>query len=120
MAVFVGVPMWPFRSFIMCHMFADTDEELEEMAQKLGLLPAWRQAPRASIGPHYDISKSKRNQAITFGAIPCDTLEEEIDAFERVEEFRMGEKNKSKGNMKKPAQKSLKEKRAEKKAKKNG
>lgn len=90
MTVYVGVPMWPFRGMMMCHMFATTDEELEEMARRLGLKESWRQKPRESIGPHYDIAKSKRIAAIRMGAISCDTLEDEIEAFGLVEEARHG------------------------------
>lgn len=90
MTVYVGVPMWPFRGMVMCHMFADTDEELEEMARKLGLKKEWQQKPRESIGPHYDIAKSKRSQAVKLGAVACDTLEDEADALDSVEEFRSG------------------------------
>lgn len=88
MPVYVGVSMWPFRNMIMCHMFATTNEELEEMRKKLQLSKSWEQKPRASIGPHYDIAKSKRAEAIRFGAIACDTIEEEIDAFIIVENHR--------------------------------
>lgn len=80
--------MWPFGRMIMCHMFATTDDELEEMARKLGMREAWRQKPRASIGPHYDVAKGKRAEAIKMGAIACDTLEEEVDAFDLVERAR--------------------------------
>jgi septal ring factor EnvC (AmiA/AmiB activator) len=55
--------MWPFRGMIMCHMFATTNEELEDMRRKLKLLKSWEQEPRDSIGPHYDIAKSKRVKA---------------------------------------------------------
>jgi len=85
MTVYVGVAMWPFRGMIMCHMFADTDEELEAMARKLGLRESWRQKPRESIGPHYDIATSKRHQAIRLGAVACDTIEDEVAAFDAVE-----------------------------------
>lgn len=88
MTVYVGVPMWPYRSYIMCHMFADTDEELEDMARTIGMDPAWRQKPRDSIGPHYDIAKSKRAIAIRFGAEACDNIAEEVEAFKKVETFR--------------------------------
>lgn len=88
MAVYVGVPMWPFGRMIMCHMFADTNEELEEMRKKLRLSKSWEQKPRDSIGPHYDIAKSKRTEAIKLGAIACDTMHEEVDALDKVEAFR--------------------------------
>lgn len=81
--------MWPFRGMLMCHMFASTNEELEEMALKLGLKAAWRQKERESIGPHYDIAKSKRAQAIRLGAVACDDLHDEVTAFEIVEMQRL-------------------------------
>jgi hypothetical protein len=80
--------MWPFRGMIMCHMFATTNEELEDMRRKLKLLKSWEQEPRDSIGPHYDIAKSKRVKAIKLGAIACDTIEDEVAAFDLVEEAR--------------------------------
>lgn len=88
MTVYVGVSMWPFGRMIMCHMFATTNNELENMRIKLGLKKSWEQKPRDSIGPHYDISKSKRAEAVALGAIACDTLEAEIDAFDLVEKER--------------------------------
>jgi hypothetical protein len=74
----------------MCHMFATTNEELEEIARKIGMNPAWQQKPRASIGPHYDLAKSKRELAIKHGAVACDNIEAEVRAFEEVEEARGG------------------------------
>lgn len=88
MPVYVGVPMWQYGRMIMCHMFATTDEELEEMRRKLRLKKEWEQKRRDSIGPHYDIAKSKRAQAIKLGAIPCDTIADEVRAFEEVEQAR--------------------------------
>ncbi len=46
----------------MSHMMADSEAELDEFAARLGLQPAWRQ------GDHYDVSQSKRAQAIKLGA----------------------------------------------------
>lgn len=80
--------MWPFGRMIMCHMFATSNEELEDMRKKLGLRKSWEQQPDRRIGPHYDIAKSKRAEAIKLGAIPCDTIEAEVDAFDLVEEAR--------------------------------
>lgn len=88
MTVYVGVSMWPYGRMIMCHMFATTDEELETMARSLGLKPAWRQKPRASIGPHYDVSKGKRAEAIRLGAVACDDIHAEVEAFDLVETAR--------------------------------
>lgn len=52
----------------MCHMFADTEEELHFMANKLGLKKKWFQISNSGV-PHYDICQSKRKIAINFGAI---------------------------------------------------
>lgn len=83
----MGVPMWPFGRMVMCHMFADTEEELDEMAAKIGMRKEWKQGEDYSrIGKliHYDVAKTKRAQAIRFGAIALDTLEEESNALEKV------------------------------------
>jgi hypothetical protein len=53
-----------------CHMFADTLEELHQLASQLGMKQSWFQNdPRL---PHYDLTKSKREKAIELGAIPCE------------------------------------------------
>ena len=49
----------------MCHMLADTVEELHEMADKIKVPRKWFQNARY---PHYDICKSKRALAVKFGA----------------------------------------------------
>lgn len=88
MPVYVGVPMWPFGNFIMCHMVADTLAELEEMARALSLKPEWIQEPKRETGvgslTHYDIAKSKRHRAIQLGAIPLDDLYAETDVLDRL------------------------------------
>lgn len=49
-----------------CHLFADTLEELHEMASKLGLKRSWFQN---SVNlAHYDIVGSKRELAVKYGA----------------------------------------------------
>ncbi|MHB1702243.1 MAG: DUF4031 domain-containing protein [Acidobacteriaceae bacterium] len=61
-------PMGRFGRMKMCHMLADTDEELHAMADKIGVARKWFQAdgtPRR----HYDIALSKRVLAISLGAI---------------------------------------------------
>jgi hypothetical protein len=91
-AVYVGVPMWPYLNWTMCHMVADTEEELDEMAKKIGLRLAWKQGneerKKGTVGAlvHYDIAESKRRLAISNGAIALDTLEEEVDVLERLAE----------------------------------
>ena len=66
MSVYVDAPIHRFRGMIMCHMMADTPEELHEMADKIGV--ARRHAQHKTL-LHYDICKSKRSLAVGHGAI---------------------------------------------------
>ena len=65
-SVFVGPSLYPFGRMIMCHMVADTVEELHEMADWIGVD---RKHFQTKTKPHYDISKTKRALAVEFGAI---------------------------------------------------
>ena len=56
---------------IMCHMIAQTIDELHAMADKIGANRKWFE-PNAS-SPHYYICKSKRSNAVKFGAIEVDS-----------------------------------------------
>jgi hypothetical protein len=51
-----------------CHMFADSEEELHAMADKIGLKRAWYQPWPAHSLPHYDIAGSRRSLAVQAGA----------------------------------------------------
>lgn len=49
-----------------CHLTADTEEELHEFAERVGLRREWFQPkPR----PHYDLTPEKRLQAVRLGAV---------------------------------------------------
>lgn len=63
MAVIVDDMVAPFGRMVMCHMIADTDEELHAMAARIGVARKWFQ------GDHYDICRSKRKLPVAFGAI---------------------------------------------------
>ncbi len=52
---------------IMCHMLADTTEELDAMADKIGVARKWKQYP-GTIKEHYDISLGCRAKAVAAGA----------------------------------------------------
>jgi len=52
----------------MCHMVADTEAELHEMASKIGVARKWYQGPPKTRTPHYDIALGKRALAVGFGA----------------------------------------------------
>jgi hypothetical protein len=69
MAVYVDDMEAQFGRMKMCHMIADSDEELHAMAQKIGVQRKWHQAP-PKHDSHYDICLSKKAAAIAAGAIP--------------------------------------------------
>jgi len=68
MSVYVDTARHPFRGYVMCHMIADSLEELHAMADRIGMERRWFQAPPKASHPHYDIPESKRARAIRFGA----------------------------------------------------
>lgn len=68
MSVYVDEPIWPFGRMMMCHMVADSREELDAMADAIGVARRWIQHP-GSNREHYDICKSKRALAVKHGAI---------------------------------------------------
>lgn len=53
----------------MCHMLADSDEELHAMAARIGVARKWWQSPEKTSGSHYDIALSRRAMAVGLGAI---------------------------------------------------
>jgi hypothetical protein len=53
---------------MMCHMVADTRQELDEMADKIGVARKWIQKP-GTDREHYDVCMSKRAKAVANGAI---------------------------------------------------
>jgi hypothetical protein len=53
------------------HMQADSTEELQAMAARMGLLPQWLQTrPGRPWRDHYDLTREGRELAISFGAVP--------------------------------------------------
>ena len=66
MTCYVDNARIPYRGMLMSHLIADSPEELEAMARELGLRPEWRQHPDTDA-EHYDISDSKRQQALRRG-----------------------------------------------------
>lgn len=72
MSVYVDDPIFPYGRMKMCHMVADTREELTAMVDKIGV-GVWHIQKLDEPGEHYDICKSKRALAIKHGAIPVDS-----------------------------------------------
>jgi hypothetical protein len=57
----------PFGRMRMSHLIADSEAELHAMADQIGVARRWYQ------GDHYDVCKSKRELAISCGAVPITT-----------------------------------------------
>lgn len=74
MAVYVDDFGAKFGRMVMCHMIADTREELDAMADKIGVQRKWIQYP-GEYKEHYDICLSKRAMAVRFGAIEVKPIE---------------------------------------------
>ena len=68
MAVYVDTMEASYGRMKMCHLLADTDDELHAMADKIGVARKWWQRP-PEHDSHYDIAKSKKALAIAAGAI---------------------------------------------------
>lgn len=68
MSVYVDDMRAGYGRMVMCHMVADTEEELHAMADKIGVDRKWYQYPKKSRYPHYDIALSKRALAVAAGA----------------------------------------------------
>lgn len=63
MTVYVDDMRTKYGRLVMCHMVADTDHELREMAKNIGVSQRWHQ------GDHFDICKAKKALAIEHGAV---------------------------------------------------
>lgn len=68
MAVYVDDMKAPFGRMIMCHMMADTTQELLDMADEIGIAHRWLQRP-GTWQEHFDVCLSKRKRAVAAGAI---------------------------------------------------
>lgn len=80
MSVYVDDVRHKFGNMVMCHLWADSLEELFAMVDKIGVQRRWIQGhPKLSIGKaknaswlHFDISLGKKALAIKAGAILTD------------------------------------------------
>jgi hypothetical protein len=82
MAVYVDDMRAPHGRLIMCHMIADSTEELLEMVRRLKLQPHWIQS-KGTYREHFDISMNKRRKAIELGAVPITQRELGYKLMER-------------------------------------
>lgn len=71
MSVYVDDMQAGYGRMVMSHMIADSREELDAMADKIGVRRRWLQYP-GTYKEHYDICQSKRALAVAYGAIEID------------------------------------------------
>lgn len=72
MSVFVDDVKHSYRGMVMCHMWADSLEELFAMVDKIGVNRKWLQQPPKASWVHFDICLAKKALAIRNGAILTD------------------------------------------------
>jgi len=72
MSVYVDDVRHLFGRMIMCHMWADTMEELLEMVDEIGLNRKWIQRPPKASWVHFDVCLAMKEKAIAKGAILTD------------------------------------------------
>ena len=87
MAVYVDKGKISYGRMKMCHMLADSLNELHDMARKLGLKREWFQDNKT---PHYDICQAKRKLAIEFGAIEANR----VKVVQLIRKYRNPKENK--------------------------
>jgi Protein of unknown function (DUF4031) len=68
MSVYVDDMRAPFGRMVMCHMVADTTEELLAMADRIGVARKWIQKA-GTTHEHFDISLGRRALAVRAGAV---------------------------------------------------
>lgn len=72
-------------SYVMCHMISDDVAQLHQMAKLIGVERRWFQ------GDHYDITKSKRELAVKYGAVEITWREAGAMMFLKRRGERMGD-----------------------------
>jgi hypothetical protein len=68
MSVYVDDMRANYGRMVMCHMLADTHDELLAMADKIGMQRRWIQH-EGTYKEHFDISLTKRSMAVQHGAV---------------------------------------------------
>ena len=72
MSVYVDSARNPFGRMIMCHMWADSLDELLVMADRIDLQRRWLQGPPKAQWLHFDVSLGFKDKAIARGAVLTD------------------------------------------------
>ena len=84
MSVKVDEAIHFFKGGLWCHMMADSLEELETFARKLGLHKNWLQGSD-EFHMHYDLSPKMRDRALKLGA---EFVPAKVQAKARIETMR--------------------------------
>lgn len=74
MTVYVDSMRAPFGRMKMCHMIADSTDELLAMADKIGVQRKWIQKAGTHY-EHFDISMTKRKLAVEAGAVEVSMMD---------------------------------------------
>lgn len=90
MTVYVDSMRANFGRMVMCHMIADSDDELHAMAGVIGVARRWHQKPPKASHSHYDIALSKRALAVKAGATEITWREASALCFRRRVTGEMG------------------------------
>lgn len=72
MAVYVDDVRIRYGRMMMCHMWADSLDELLAVARKIGVAEKWLQRPPKASWVHFDICHTKKKLAVAEGAILTD------------------------------------------------
>jgi Protein of unknown function (DUF4031) len=64
MPVYVGKAIYGYGRMIMCHLWANSEDELLQMIDIIGVNKKWIQKPPKASWLHFDICKSKRTLTI--------------------------------------------------------
>lgn len=82
MSCYVDLPDKPYGRMLMCHMIADSQQELLSWAARLGVQQKWIQK-KGEPNEHLDICKSKRDLALKLGAVELTNRELARKVMER-------------------------------------
>ena|ERR1700722_15163765 len=74
MTVYVDDVRHQFGRMVMCHMWADSRDELLAFADRLSLRRQWLQQPPKASWVHFDVSLGVKAKAIALGAVLTDAF----------------------------------------------
>jgi hypothetical protein len=69
MTVYVDDVRHRYGQMVMCHLWADSLDELLAMVDKIGVKRKWLQQPPKASWVHFDIALRKKALALHYGAV---------------------------------------------------